>query len=84
MGCHQHDHALTGQIAEHVAYGMRCTRIQLGGRLINQQHAWSGTYRARVTDGNTSFDMQNLQVRSCLVSNGYNVGYATDDTEQLR
>ena len=35
------------------------------------------------TDGNTSFDMQNLQVRSCLVSNGYNVGYATDDTEQL-
>lgn len=35
-------------------------------------------------DGNTSFDMQNLQVRSCLVSNGYNVGYATDDTEQLR
>ena len=35
------------------------------------------------TDGNTSFDMQNLQVRSCLVSNGYNMGYATDDTEQL-
>lgn len=26
------------------------------------------------TDGNTSFDMQNLQVRSCLVPNGYNVG----------
>ena len=30
-----------------MAYGMRCTRIQLGGRLINQQHARLGAYRTR-------------------------------------
>ena len=32
---------------------------------------------------NTSFDMDNAQVRSCLASNGYAIGNSSDETEQL-
>ena len=44
MGGDQHDHALSGQVPEHVAHRVRGARIQLCSRLVHEQHVRSGAY----------------------------------------
>ena len=47
MRSHHDDHALPGEIAQHFADRVSGSRVQLGGRLIHQQHVGVRAHRTR-------------------------------------